>query len=443
MCSFIKPSAASLSACDKISLGRHPDTSAAKALTAALVPVVVAHLDRTRPMGGKGLVSLTADLGTILAGIMRPGLMGFPVRAQRSPSGSMWERAAIGRDRFWSIAHALSAAGLLTVLEGIKVPGGIGGVWGGKATALWPTPAMVQLAAGHGVTAATHAADWRADAELRASPSRIQASALVTCREREAGAGVTWTPDMEASISHMRADLQALNAANGAADIRGAGHTVGLVRRFRHSLWFGGRFYAPVTAMSAADRLRISINGASVAEVDVKASQISALLGTMGHRQAPNDAYAVPGLPRAVVKAWCIQSLGSGYAAGRWSDEHAKTAKGFKARQVAAAMLALYPFFADLTALVPPDLMAGLPDDRKVRGKAAGQWLVQHEAAILARAMADLSSAGVIVLPVHDALIVQVDAQAQAVRALEQAFLDLAGIKPVLTIKTADTATTA
>lgn len=95
-------------------------------------------------------------------------------------------------------------------------------------------------------------------------------------------------------------------------------------------------------------------------------------------------------------------------------------------------MLAQYPFLANLAALVPPADLAGLPDDK--HGWAAGQWLVQREASIIARAMMALSGAGVIVLPVHDSLVVPVSEVLKAREALEAAFVALAGIVPRLEV---------
>ena len=237
---------------------------------------------------------------------------------------------------------------------------------------------------------------------------------------------------MRSELEALCNDVGGINTVNAAADIRGAGHSVTLVRRFRHSLAFGGRFYAPVCSMSPEDRQRITINGEPVAELDVKASQLTVLLGITGHRHAPVDAYAVPDIPRDVVKAWIIQTLGTGTPAKVWSPKVAGAGTGFQPSAVWQVLQRRYAFLADLPGLVPPALMDGIPSE--ARRKAAGQWVVQREAAILARAMGSLSRAGVIVLPVHDSLIVPVSAAMTARQALADAFVACVGIVPRLTV---------
>lgn len=230
----------------------------------------------------------------------------------------------------------------------------------------------------------------------------------------------------------MVADLSAVNGINGAADIRGAGHSVGLVRRFQHSLNFGGRFYAPHCQMSEAERLSVTVDGALVVEIDVKASQLTVLLGITGTIEAPPDAYAVPGIARDVVKAWVIQTLGAGQPATRWSQRGKGAGSGVTPGQVREALEPRYPFLRDLVSLVPQEALATLPRDRHPWG--AGQWIVMREAQIIARALLALANAGIVALPVHDSLVVPEHAEARAREALRTAFVSEVGIEPRLEV---------
>ena len=128
------------------------------------------------------------------------------------------------------------------------------------------------------------------------------------------------------------------------------------------------------------------------------------------------------------MKAWVVQTLGSGVPVRTWSGNTDVGVSRVRPRVVRDAVLARYGFLADLPGLVPLEMFDGIP--AKMRGVAAGQWIVQREAAILARAMLALVSAGVPVLPVHDAVIVPVGEAQRARAALENAFVDLAGIRP-------------
>lgn len=429
------PDAATLRHAILVNLGRHPATPAARRLADDVATRIGPHLARERAVGAKGVTTLAQHVGLVLAGVMRPGWQGVPVRAQRSSSGSMWQGAAIGRDRFWSITEAMVAAELLGVLDGVKTPEASDGAgYGGKATALWPTAVLLDLARAHGATADTRRADWTADATMLAKPGRVAVPALVTCLPI-LSVPLGLTDAMGADLAAMRASLQRINAHNAAADVRGAGHTVALVRRFRHSLGFHGRFYGPAyLTQSPAERQRITINGEAVAEVDVKASQLTVLLGMTGQREVDGDPYAVPGLARSVVKRWVIQTLGSGRPAARWSDTAPPDARKVQIAAVWEALRPHYPFLADLPALVPADLLATVPADR--RHWAAGQYLVQREAAMIAGAMGYCVGRGVPVLPVHDALIVPVSRVDAAKAALHGAYWTLGGVRPRLVVST-------
>ncbi len=417
----------------RINLSRRPETPGAIAFTAETLGLTAPLMDRARPLGDKGMGKLSAHLGVILAGIMRPGLQGEPVSFHRSSAGAMWEQSPIGRDRFCGIVDALKAAGLVNELTSTRAPGKLNDGRAALPPALWPTETLEALAARHGVTAGTRKADWRANPNEQAKAGKAPKRGVITCDPLD-GVPSGLTPEMETELARLRQDLTALNAANGASNVLGAGHTVMLVRRFRHSLAFGGRFYGPIATMSPEDRRRITINGEAVAEVDVKASQLTVLLGNMGWDQAPLDAYALPGLPRNVAKAWTIQTLGNGRPLARWADRTPEAVRSYKIRNVKAAVLVAYPFLSDLSRVAPPVLMAGIPADKQ--STTAGQWVVQREATIIARAMGELSKAGVVVLPVHDSLIVPGSAAHTAEAALVAAFKHEVGIVPRLTVET-------
>ncbi len=69
------------------------------------------------------------------------------------------------------------------------------------------------------------------------------------------------------------------------------------------------------------ERLKITIDGEPVCEIDIRASYLTILHArykvpfkvSKGH-----DPYAIEGLPRAVVKAWCAIFLGRKKALARW-----------------------------------------------------------------------------------------------------------------------------
>jgi hypothetical protein len=339
----------------------------------------------------------------------------------------------------WAIADALSAADLICIRLGYKARDHFDDTWAGGATALWPTSALVELAETFLVTEQTRKDDWRGDRREAAKPKRVRECDLVKVSPLREPTGITLgvTPEMIPERERMTVELQAINAVNGAADIRGAGNTVTLVRRFQHSLGFGGRFYAPVSTLSPEERLAITIDGSPVVEVDVKASQLTVLLGLTRVTEAPADAYEVPGIPRDVVKSWAIQTLGSGRPPTKWSPKMVSAIKsGITAPAVWKALQPRYPFLGDLASLVPSELLSTVPE--ALHAWAAGQWVVMREAEIIAAAMRDLSRAGVAVLPIHDSLLVPEEAETGAKEALVEAFRADAGITPRLEVERAN-----
>lgn len=427
------PDDAAIRAAQQIALWRVPATDAARSLVDAIVDLMVPYLARSRAIGVKGRGSVTQDVGGVLAGILRPGLDGRPVRAQVSPTAPLWQGSAIGQHRFWTLAKALLAAGLVGSRPGVRFAAHFDG-FGGKATLLWPTAELVALAAAHGVTEATRREDWQADRETVAVPPKLAKAGLIECGSLPGIAPALGEADKE-RMEAMRAEVARLNAAVAKVEIRGC-PGVALQRRFRHALDLGGRHYAVgggYQVMSKTERMRITMGGEPVCEVDVSASQLTVLLGLSGRRELPEgDLYTRVHPNRAAVKAWIVQTLGAGRPARRWGRDTPPEARCVKPGVIAKAAIAAYPELADLPGFVSPSLLASLPKER--HGWAAGQFIVAREAELIASAMAYCLAFGVVPLPVHDALIVPVRHRNVAERELTGAYATLGKVKPRLKV---------
>lgn len=428
---------ASLQSAAWIDRGRFPTSSGSVALTDHIFSSLLPHLQagQARPIGHKAIPELRRDLGTVLAGIMRPG--GSPVRVQRGKSAGVWKDAeGIKYDRFWRLADALVAADLIAYRKGTK-RNNRRQLWGYPG-ALWPLPKLLSEAEKRQVTFATRAHDWAADPTLPSHPL-TRARGIVCEPWRDWPLGMTSQMDAEKEV--MAADLDALNALNASVDIRGAGGSVTLHRKFRHSLAFGGRHYGPAyLRFSERERLGITFNGEAAAEVDVKAAQLTLLHGLTGSTgpgfSLPRgDLYALDGIPRAAVKAWAVRTLGRGTAEWprmSWKPDDPAEVRSIPVRRIKAAMVGRYPFLGDIEGLVPPEFMASVPTNPKLRAKAAGQYITAREAAVVAAAMAYCVVRGVPVLPVFDALIVPASKIEVAREGLEGAYVALAGVLPAL-----------
>jgi hypothetical protein len=94
---------------------------------------------------------------------------------------------------------------------------------------------------------------------------------------------------------------------------------------------------------------------------------------------------------------------------------------------VREAMLARYPFLADLVSLVSREVLATLPE--KEHPWAAGQWVAAQEARVMAGALGYCVAAGVPALPVHDSLVVPASRVSVAEAALAGAFSTLLRVR--------------
>ena len=122
----------------------------------------------------------------------------------------------------------------------------------------------------------------------------------------------------------------------------------------------GGRLYCVgeghYQLLKKAERLKMKINGAPVAEIDINASYLTIVLPQLGGElPAHGDIYAVDGLPREVVKAWITATLGFEGFHERWPvGQNAElkkmsidTSKGLSMKAVEERVLETYPELAN------------------------------------------------------------------------------------------------
>ena len=411
-----------------------PTTEAARALTAAIFETITPHLGLTRALGVASRASRMADLGVVLAGILREALQGHVVNVRASKRSPVWRGSPVKHDRFWTLINAMEAAGLVTLVKGkssgLSFPGGP--VYRGLPGRLSATEAMLDVAAMHGVTRDTRHDDWQLSAKAKETPrSVLQANAVqigpwILGRPQEPP-----TAAQMAAIEAMRIDVAAINDAVAAAEITGCAPPT-FIRRFQANLRLGGRLYDGdgYQTMKSDRRAAITINGETTVEIDIRACNLSIFLALCGH-QVTGDPYALPTLPnapRTALKAWFRQSFGSGRAAGRWSpDVSIKDRCDLKATVIREAALAAYPSLGNMLAVVPTEVTEGLPTDRH-RSKAVGRYLEFLESEIMIGAIRDLLAAGVTTLPMHDGLIAPAHATHMAMEAVTASSMRVLGM---------------
>ena len=181
--------------------------------------------------------------------------------------------------------------------------------------------------------------------------------------------------------------------------------------RVLHGRWYAVGAEGVYQGMSKDERARITINGESVAEVDIHASQLSIAHGLLGLPLPEGDLYAIDGLPRDVVKQWIVATLGLGKPVRRWAAKTLRDAPEFAAyepRDVGRRIVARYPFLK-----TPADALRGPLGLDQLRHLGPPEKLLTHrlagiESDALTGVMAVLRPpfANELALPMHDGLIV-------------------------------------
>ncbi len=272
--------------------------------------------------------------GAILGGVLRRWARLEPLPVFRSRTPADFTGGPIAARQYLAACDAMVALGLLYQSRSIRYGSGI--VWddggsehfAGKAPRLWPAPALLAVAASHGVTPATLPNDF-CDAyptQPPAVPQPVQMFTLKQPRRSE-----------KAAIPIQRSDLEAARLVDKVTGYNDwiARHDVAgclpprLKRVFTASWLLGGRWYAVgaegnYQRMSEAERLGVTINGEPVVEVDVQASHLSIMHGLLGLPLPDGDPYEFPDMSRSVAKAWITATLGKGTPVAKWAVKATK-----------------------------------------------------------------------------------------------------------------------
>ena len=162
----------------------------------------------------------------------------------------------------------------------------------------------------------------------------------------------------------------------------------------------GGRLYSvgesSYQLLDKQTRLRMTIDDEAVAELDIRASYLTILYGLCGRSgELPADPYAIPDLPREVVKKWLVATLGRNQHIKRWptdliADYEEETGENLRK----------YP-----VRIVRERVLEQLPLLRQW-GELEVGWgtLMYIESEAIIRTMEELMDEGIVSLPVHDSL---------------------------------------
>jgi len=389
----------------------------ADALVSFLINSAVVPLQGVKKrIGPAMLAKYRTALGAFLGDLLAAAAQGC--WGQRKTNNAALSGCPGGRRAFSDMRAGLCAQGYLDELPGyirleeLERGQEVDNPYG--ATCFRPTRALLSLTSAHGITLeglmdhfATSrpvAGDMSPCVEARgAKPKKASKAAkpvLLPIRPDDA-AGQANIRRMEAINAHLTQPGRVDGILFG-----------GLRRVFNDAdrkgfAWqWGGRFYSMpnwtayenLKGKTAARCKRIRLDGHAVAEVDISAAHLTILHGLLGAPFDPDrDPYDLPGFDRGKeVKLWTKKALG---ACGPFRGE--KQLWG-----VREAMLSRYPVLDGLEA----------------QGITALD-LQYHESEIILAAMEELRERhGVAALPIHDGLIVPVQAQDLAQGVLVESF---------------------
>jgi hypothetical protein len=195
----------------------------------------------------------------------------------------------------------------------------------------------------------------------------------------------------------------------------------------------GGRLYSDGKGsyqnIPRSERLKITIDGEGVCEIDIRASYLT-ILHALNHVpfqvSTEVDPYQIAGIPRNVVKAWCTVRFGTKGARTRWpteaiekyaEDNDGSGLREFKIRDVEREVCRKFP------------LMGGW---RELKETWADLMWLESEAVVSTVIL--LMRSGVPSLPVHDSLLVPLSAEAMATDILSNNYSHVCGVTPALVV---------
>jgi integrase len=407
-------------------LCRRPVTDEARALVEHLYTMVLkAEPPRERQRGATKADALRAAIAAFTADLLSAAHRGGWV--YRPTNKKAFTGGPVTALTFWPIREALRTLGLVEEIGAWQHRTAFG--YGDRrAPRFRATPALVALADEHGVQLA--ALDQHFPAPLPKAPLVLKARSGALMK-------IAYTADVRA----VEQAVVSLNTFLDRFSIQGGVHR-GYIRVFNLGdrpdfAWdLGGRLYSRgdgnYQQLPGAERLKMTIEGEEVCELDIRASYMTILHAQRGQPLDPaSDPYdLLPGLGKAsrdVVKGFIAMTMGSAAFPRRWSSERAseylqatgrKLGRDFPLRIVRDAVSAAYPLLAELRSdKEKPPLWASL--------------MFRESEAILPTMLA-LMERGIPSLSMHDSLIVAQQHETTATELLRSSYEEATAATPFI-----------
>jgi hypothetical protein len=382
------------------------------------------------------------------------GLLGDLLRAEghahakgfvhRSLHAGSFTGEDVGARAFTELIDRLKALGLIDHTPGFQArsrweAGGPEHVSRASASRFRATPQLLELAVQFGIPVNEAKAHFIAD--LPKHPLQVRRRS----RRNEYGQklkGRRMSFERTPQTDALEADVRELNEFFDGFELREGTHR-GFIRSFnngdvRSFRWdMGGRLYSQgddnFQLMKEEDRLRMTIDGEPVCEIDIRASYLTIYLGWFNQQldwARDPDPYDLPGVPRDVAKTWFVATFGYHQHLQRWPKEATrvykertgrKLGRDFPLKTVRQKALEKFPVL-------------------KNWGKQKGTWaqLMYLESGAVVSTMLRLKREHQVPsLSVHDSLIVPVSKRKVAKGLLSEEYARVTKTRPKLETSTA------
>jgi hypothetical protein len=307
----------------------------------------------------------------------------------------------------------------------------------GRASRFWVTGKLMRLAEFHGINSDNVREHFTA--ELPMHPLVLKDYTGGRGKKKLKGRRINFKHTAESA--RLEQDLKELNTFLSGFRFTGGEHE-GYIRVFNNRSWQqGGRLYSvggpySYQQMHETKRHKMTINGEPVAEIDIKASQLTIYHAMVNEPLVgSSDPYARAGIDRWTAKKWVVISFGNGAPCRKWPDEalhdheerkreHKKeTGEDLpdlpKASQVARKMLMTFPALKKLGYDL--ELWADLQ--------------YREATAVIGTMLILMRPHGVPSLSMHDGLIVPKSKAELAQGILKREFRRVTGVDPMLTVE--------
>jgi hypothetical protein len=361
----------------------------------------------------------------------------------RSLQSNSFTGEDVGYRAFTRVVHRLRALGLIEHIPGYQErsrweAGGPEYVSRASAARFKATPQLLELAAYFGVPISEAKAHFIA--ALPKFPLQVRPSS----RRNEYGQKLKGrrmrferTPQTDA----LEAEVRELNEFFDGFELRGGTHR-GFIRSFNkgdnpHFKWnMGGRLYSQgddnFQLMKEEGRLRMTIDGEAVCEIDIRASYLTIYHAWFGAElDLSRDPYDLPGFgpeARDIAKTWFVATFGYDRHLQRWpkiatKDYRERTGrqlgKDFPLRVVREKAIKKFPVL-------------------KYWGQRKGTWaelMFQESEAVVATMLRLMREHQCPSLSVHDSLIVPISKREVAKKLLSDEYLKATKAKPQLVVQ--------